>query len=161
MPIIQSEISCYPANLLTERARHETGRRWLIANTLARQEKSLARVLLEQKTPFYLPLLSRRLQYRGRQATSYIPVYPGHVFCFVNDTERSELWATGRVASVWEVTDQIGLQRDLVQLAAALEEGRFSDVSDGRWLSKFARPDNADPRSSPRPLHATPALQAP
>jgi hypothetical protein len=161
MPIIRSEISCHPANLLNELVRDETERCWLIANTLARQEKSLARVLVQQEIPFYLPLLSRRLQYRGRQATSYVPLYPGRVFCFVNDTERSELWATRRVASVWEVIDQSGLQRDLMQLSAALEEGRFSDVYDGRWLSKFARPENADPRSSPRPLHATPALQAP
>ena len=159
MPIIRSEISCHPTNLFTDRVRADTGRRWLIANTLARQEKSLARALAQQEIPFYLPLLSRRLQYRGRQATSYIPLYPGHVFCFVNETERSELWTTGRVASVWEVTDQFGLQRDLVQIAAALEEGRSADVCDGKWLSKFARPENAEPRALP-PLHATPALQA-
>jgi hypothetical protein len=105
---------------------------------LARQEKSLARELLRRGIPFYLPLLSRRLVYKGRSVLSCAPLYSGFVFLYANEQEQRACLATGRVAAVLEVADQDGLRQDLQRVANALDTGAMVSTTDVPFLPRLA-----------------------
>jgi hypothetical protein len=137
MPIIRPEISCNPQDLLITPPVDIEGRRWFAANTLARQEKSLARDLLRHGIPFYLPLLSRRLVYKGRSVWSYAPLYSGFVFLYANDQEQRACLATGRVAAILEIADQDGLRQDLKRIANALATGAMVSTTDAPFLPRL------------------------
>ncbi len=157
MPIVLPEIACYPENLLTELPSDVPGRSWSVVNTLARQEKSLARALLQQSIPFYLPLLPRRLQYQFRRLTSYVPVLSGYVFCFANDAERDRIWSTGRISGLWKVADAAGLQRELSHFAANLDANVTTGSHTAECLLKLAR-DGAQTTGSTKPSRAVQVL---
>jgi hypothetical protein len=134
MPIIRPEISCHPEDLLVVSPAQVPHRRWIVVQTLARQEKSLGRDLLQRDIPFYLPLVSRRLNYQGSKAVSYVPLFSGTLFCFANEAERRICLETHRVASTTEVTDQSGLQNDLRRIANALSQDGYGDLPNHEWL---------------------------
>jgi hypothetical protein len=139
MPIIRPEISCHPEDLLVMLPAHVPHRRWIVVQTLARQEKSLGRDLVRRDVPFYLPLLSRRLNYRGRKAISYVPLFSSTLFCFANEAERRVCFDTHRVVSIAEVADQSGLQNDLRRIAKALCADGRGDLPDNEWLLRRIR----------------------
>jgi hypothetical protein len=129
MPIVVPAVSCHPTDLLTRLPVDSLDRRWLVACTMPRQEKSLARDLFQRGIPFYLPLLGKRLRYRGRSTKSYLPLFSGFVFLYANDRERAEALATGRITSILDVADQAELQRDLAHVEATLRES--IELADG------------------------------
>jgi hypothetical protein len=131
MPVVRSEISCFPKDLLTNTPVDVPGRRWFVAHTMARQEKSLARDLYRRQIPFYLPLQPRRLSYKGRRVLSHHPLFSSFVFLYADEQERHFCLATGRVASILQVDDQTTLCQDLLRIAAALANGtRLSPEED-------------------------------
>jgi len=96
---------------------------WWVLHTRPRQEKSLARELRERRLGFYLPLLPRRSQLRGRVLTSYVPLFAGYVFLLAEGEDRVAALATGRVVRALEVKDQGGLWRDLRQIHQLTSSG--------------------------------------
>lgn len=96
------------------------GRRWYAVKTLARQEKTLARELEQLSIPYYLPLRTRILTYRGRKATSFSPLFTGFVFIFATDEERRACLATGCATSMLCIVDQEAFRLDLIEVATAL-----------------------------------------
>src|SRR5215471_4241054 len=110
MPIVMPEIACFPEDLLANPPDDVEGRRWRVAQTMARQEKSLARDLARLEIPFYLPLVPRRLECKGRRLISYSPLFNGSVFIYANEGERHQCFATRRVADIVEASDQISLR---------------------------------------------------
>ena len=58
-------------------------------------EKSLARQLLDQQVPFFLPLIPHRNRVRGRILTSHVPLFTSYVFLLANQQERLTALATG------------------------------------------------------------------
>lgn len=129
------ESLCHPADLLTSPPSKDTGRRWFVVQTLARQEKSLARDLYQRDIPFYLPLLRRTLSYKGRRAISWIPLFPGYLFICVTDEERHVCLTSQRAASLIEVHNPFKLVHDLNQVFAAIANGSNShpSLSDLLW----------------------------
>src|SRR5262245_14029736 len=95
-----------PRTLLNGSAPDRHGRRWYAARTFSRQEKLLSRELQLRGILHYLPLRVQRLTYRGRAAVTYVPVFSGMVFVFVNPAEHRACFSTGRVASILTVADQ-------------------------------------------------------
>ena len=151
MPIIRPEIACNPEDLLVSLPLHIPNRRWRVVQTLARQEKSLGRDLIPREVPFYLPLLPRHLNYHGRKAISYMPLFSGILFCYANDEERRLCLETHRVVSILDVADQPGLYEDLQKIAAALTGDRTGELPDSKWLFRRIRTTEAEQPSS-RPL---------
>jgi len=98
-------------------------RAWWVLHTRPRQEKSLARELRERRLGFYLPLLPRRSQLRGRVLTSYVPLFAGYVFLLAEGEDRVAALATGRVVRALQVKDQGGLWRDLRQIHQLMSSG--------------------------------------
>lgn len=122
MPIVVPAVNCHPIDLLSRPPQDAPGRRWLVACTMPRQEKSLARELFQRGVPFYLPLLAKRLLYKRRSTKSYLPLFSGFVFLYANDQERAAALETGRVSTILEVPDQAALHQDLMHVESTLRE---------------------------------------
>jgi hypothetical protein len=104
MPILAPEADIYPANLLAEFLAQDTERVWWAAHTKPQQEKALARQLLAQDVPFYLPLVKRLALVNGRRRESQVPLFASYVFVFSsghkgNTESRSRLAARLRIRS--------------------------------------------------------------
>ena len=121
MPILPAETSIFPDGLLDECLVGLSDRCWWVICTKARQEKAIARQLLEFEIPFYLPLICRRNLIRGRQVQSYVPLFDGYVFLFASDKERLRALTTKRVSRILPVEDQKQLSHDLRQVRRLIE----------------------------------------
>ena len=99
-------------------------RQWFAVHTRPRSEKLLARRLIHDEIWFHLPV--QQHQYRtpkGRKCTSYLPLFPGYLFIYGDDTDRFRAMLTNRVLRVLDVPDGEQLNFDLQQVQRALESG--------------------------------------
>jgi transcriptional antiterminator RfaH len=115
MPILKEEPSLYPETLLDEAPQEVPDRQWLAIYTRARQEKSLARELLKQQIPFYLPLIKKTSVSRNRKRISLMPLFGGYLFLFGAEEERIRCLTTNRVSRVLAVEQPDQLVFDLRQ----------------------------------------------
>lgn len=114
MPILDAETTIFPENLLEDDFQRESeDRKWVVFYTKARQEKALARELVGFQVPFFLPLTPKTNLIRGRKVHSYVPIFGGYIFLFVNEQERIQALTTNRVSSTLQVEAQEQLTRDL------------------------------------------------
>lgn len=121
MPILASEVSVNPPNLLSELSVEQSDRRWWAFYTKARQEKSFARALVGQQIPFYLPLVSKDNIIRGKKVRSYIPLFGGYIFLFATEEERVRSLTTNRVSTVLPVEDAEQLRLDLLSVSQLID----------------------------------------
>jgi transcriptional antiterminator RfaH len=113
MPILKPERSIFPEDLLEPGQAEGDGRQWWAVYTKARQEKALARDLLQHEVPFYLPLVARTILVRGRRVESLLPLFSGYVFLRADEDERVKALKSNRTSQWIEVADQDKLRRDL------------------------------------------------
>jgi len=124
MPILAAETELYPENLFVELPPEEPcGRTWWVLHTRPRQEKSLARQLLEYQVPFFLPLIPHRNRVRGRILTSHIPLFTSYVFLLANQQERLTALVRTALSCRLKVSDQDRLWNDLRQIHRLIETG--------------------------------------
>jgi len=115
MPILKEEPSLYPETLLDEAPQELSDRCWFALYTKARQEKSLARELLKQRIPFYLPLVKKTNISRNRKRISLVPLFGGYLFVYGAEEERVRCLTTNRVSRVLVVEQPEQLVFDLRQ----------------------------------------------
>lgn len=120
MPILAEETSIYPENLLSDEFQDDS-RRWWAVYTKPRQEKSLARQLVDASIPFYLPLVSKENLIRGRRVQSHIPLFGGYVFLYGTNEDRVRSLTTNRIATILPVADAVAMRDDLRQIARLIE----------------------------------------
>lgn len=89
---------------------------WEIAHLRSRQEKSVARLLLDAGMPFYLPQIQQTRKTSGRTFVSHLPLFPGYIFLRRVEGLRQALWRTSAVANLIEVPDQEQLTAELLQV---------------------------------------------
>jgi transcriptional antiterminator RfaH len=124
MPILPSEPNQFPESLFADAGPGLPGEhQWWVLHTKPRQEKSLARHMLEKQIPFYLPLLAQRVRMRNRVLTSHVPLFASYVFLLGTREERVAALATNRVVHSLEVKDQEELWQDLRQVSRLLASG--------------------------------------
>lgn len=123
MPILAAETELYPETLFGNLPPESCERSWFVLHTRPRQEKSLARQLLEHQVPFFLPLIPHRNQIRGRIITSHIPLFTSYVFLLADQQERLAALTTRRVVMALKVPDQERLWADLRQIHRLIETG--------------------------------------
>jgi len=123
MPILASEPSLFPDNLLTDFTTGPSERRWWAVYTRSRMEKSLARQLLAMEVPFYLPLIPKTNRIAGRTVKSLLPLFGGYLFMYGNDEERIRALETNRVAHLWQSTQVDEMTRDLQNVQTLIESG--------------------------------------
>ncbi len=113
MPILRKESDIFPPDLF---ALPTTEAPWEIAHLRSRQEKSVARLLLESHMPFYLPQVRQTTKRSGRTLVSHLPLFPGYIFLRRVEGLRETLWRTSAVANMIEVPDQNQLTGELLQI---------------------------------------------
>jgi transcriptional antiterminator RfaH len=135
MPLLPPEPNLFPPDLFAETPPGPPGgpnpptdtgatdRAWWVLHTKPRQEKSIARQLLQARVPFYLPVIPRRCPMRHRVLHSHVPLFPGYVFLLADRAERVTALATGRVVRTLEVFDQPTLWHDLGQVYRLIAAG--------------------------------------
>src|SRR5713101_3874050 len=77
MPLLPKEDDLFPDELF---ALPEATFPWHVAHVRSRQEKVLARRLLERQVPFYVPQIERLTERSARRFRSYVPLFAGYVF---------------------------------------------------------------------------------
>jgi transcriptional antiterminator NusG len=113
VPILAKESDLYPDDLF-ELPTAEAP--WEIAHLRSRQEKAVARLLLDGGKPFYLPQVQQKKKASGRTFVSHLPLFPGYIFVRRVAGLRETLWRTSAVANMLEVPDQAQLSAELQQI---------------------------------------------
>jgi transcription antitermination factor NusG len=113
MPILPKESDIFPDELF---AMPTADAPWVIAHLRSRQEKAVARALLDAGKPFYLPQIQQKKKSSGRTFVSHLPLFSGYIF--VRDVKgfREALWRTSALANLLEVPDQAQLTAELLQI---------------------------------------------
>jgi transcriptional antiterminator RfaH len=124
MPILPAEPSVYPEVLLAESPPAQLGsHEWRVLHTRPRQEKALARELLQREVPFYLPLVEQRRRISGRMMKARLPLFGGYVFVYADHDRYLETLSTRRVVKSLRVPDQDRLWADLRRLQGLIASG--------------------------------------
>lgn len=124
MPMLAPEPNVFPVTLFEESvAPFSLEKSWWVLHTKPRQEKALARQLLQANVSFYLPLLPRRNLIRGRLMHSYVPLFTSYVFLLGDGRDRITALATKRVVRCLEVPGQQELWTDLAQVHQLITSG--------------------------------------
>jgi transcriptional antiterminator RfaH len=124
MPILPAETSVFPDTLLTHAdSALAVEAEWRVLHTKPRQEKSLARELVQKEIPFYLPLIAHTRRLRGRAQTALLPLFDGYLFLHSDRTAYHEALSTQRVVRGLTVVDQSRLWDDLRRLFGLIASG--------------------------------------
>jgi transcription antitermination factor NusG len=113
MPILSRESEIYPDNLFDLPTSVAP---WQVAHLRSRQEKCVARLLLDGGMPFYLPQIEQKKRSSGRTLVSHLPLFPGYIFLRRVEGLRQTLWRTSAVANMIDVPDQEQLTAELFQI---------------------------------------------
>jgi transcription antitermination factor NusG len=133
MPILPKQRDIFPDDLLDTphavdgRDGHacHAGHGWIAFYTLSRREKDLMRRLEAAALPFYAPLVKRRLlSPGGRARLSYVPLFPGYVFSFVDDAQRRVALATNTIARWLPIQDADAFVADLRNIKRLIDTDR-------------------------------------
>jgi hypothetical protein len=89
---------------------------WWVAHVRSRQEKRLARHLLQSEVPYYLPQRENRFRAGDRWRTSHLPLFTGYVFFRGGSGERLAARKSNFIVQLLDVLDQDGLDRELRSL---------------------------------------------
>jgi len=122
MPILSKECEIFPDDLFEMPVAEAP---WEIAQLRSRQEKSVARLLLDGGMPFYLPQVKQTKKSSGRTFVSHLPLFPGYIFLRRVEGLRQTLWRTSSVANMIEVSDQAQLTAELLQIRQLQSNGAF------------------------------------
>jgi len=101
----------------------EFARLWWVAHTKSRNEKALAQDLIRKDISYFLPMSWMVRRIRKRTVRSLLPLFSGYLFFCCEESQRTELWRTNRVANMIEVKNQQGLLDELSQIEQALRAG--------------------------------------
>jgi transcriptional antiterminator RfaH len=113
MPILPKESDIFPEDLFDMSTADAP---WEIAHLRSRQEKAVARVLLDDGKPFFLPQIQQKKKSSGRTFVSHLPLFPGYIFVRRVQGLREALWRTSALANLLEVPDQAQLTAELLQI---------------------------------------------
>lgn len=113
MPVLRKESDIFPEDLFDLPPAEAP---WEIAHLRSRQEKSVARLLLHDRKPFYLPQIERMASRAGRTSVSHLPLFPGYIFLRRVQGLRETLWRTKALVRIIEVADQERLAEELEQI---------------------------------------------
>jgi transcriptional antiterminator RfaH len=105
-----------------ESVRDFTGQ-WWVAHTKSRNEKALAHDLIQKEISYFLPMSWRVRRIRKRTIRSLLPLFSGYLFFCGEESLRTELFRTNRVANIIRVKDQEKLLGELLQIEQALQSG--------------------------------------
>lgn len=124
MPRLQLEPYLQPTDLF-ERPRSDAVPTsfWWAMYTKPRAEKAFVRRFRDTGGSFFLPLYPHRSIQRGRVQTSFLPLFPGYVFIYGNETDRLGALKTNFIVQTLDVTAQEQLHQDLANVHRLMQAG--------------------------------------
>jgi transcription antitermination factor NusG len=102
---------------------HSEAPRWHVLQTLARQEKALAKDLVGLGIDHYLPLQPSVRIYGRRKMQFEVPLFSGYLFLRGTLDQAYQADRTRRVARILPVIDQSQIDAELAQIRTALDVG--------------------------------------
>lgn len=111
MPTLPAMADRMPTDVLESPPRPPVA--WWVLRTKPRQEKKLARWLGKADVPYFLPLLRRVRNWRGRRIPSEEPALAGYVFMRGAETEALRSFTSGAVVERLRVENAAGLYGEL------------------------------------------------
>jgi len=100
-------------------------KRWFVLHTKSRREKKVADRCACLNVRHYLPLRKSITGRKGRRHMTDVPLFPGYIFCYLDDPERWRLLQTGHIANSLHVADQQALLDDLRNIQHAVQQGAY------------------------------------
>src|SRR2546423_2008893 len=110
MPLLRKEPEIDPESIF------DSAEPWRVAHVRSRQEKVLARHLLQNGVPFYLPQMEKSVVRGGRRLASHVPLFSGYVFFRGDAAARLTALRSNVVAKLIEVENQQLLNDELRQI---------------------------------------------
>ena len=114
----------------------QEGYRWQCLYTRPRHEKSLARTCERHGVRQYLPLVKTARHYGNRTRESWLPLFPGYLFCCANPAQSYDLSKEDNLLSTFAVYDQEKLLMELREvhkaLAASARSRKAPYLAEGR-----------------------------
>lgn len=120
MPQLNQSYSRFPIDSFASLDELAT---WIVFHSKPRQEKALARDLVERNICVFLPLLTVNRVYQNRKRRSEVPLFPGYVFAHCTDENRQTALKTGRVVATLVPENPARLANELQQISRVLESG--------------------------------------
>jgi transcription antitermination factor NusG len=96
---------------------------WWVAHTKSRNEKALAKDLIQKDISYFLPMNWKVRRQRGRTIRTLLPLFSGYLFFCGKESQRIEVLRTNRVANLLAVKDQQKLLCELSQIERAIKTG--------------------------------------
>jgi transcription antitermination factor NusG len=93
---------------------------WTPVRTKPRHEKKLVEYCKANNITCYLPLLKSIKRYEKRSVEHYVPMFPGYVFCAVNEESYRKLLSSGTI--VYRVTMNDISEKRLIKDLIALQD---------------------------------------
>lgn len=120
MPILRRENEIFPEDLFEMPTADAP---WEIAHLRSRHEKVVARLLFDDRKPFYLPQIEQKVTRGGRTFVSHLPMFPGYIFVRRVAGLRETLRRTSAIANMIPVPDQAQLSAELLQIRQLAARG--------------------------------------
>lgn len=121
MPILAAEKSLFPDDLLENSSKPAADHNWWVVYTRSRQEKALARHLVANEIPFYLPLVSKKTLIRGGHVDVHAPLFANYVFMYGSRDDHYCSLKSNRVSRILPVHEPERLCADLLRLRRLIE----------------------------------------
>src|SRR5258707_15815264 len=112
MPILQGESDIFPEDLFELPTADAP---WEIAHLRSRQEKSVARLLLEGGKPFYLPQVRQTTKRAGRTFVRPLRLFPANFFLRRGEGLRQTLCPTSPLPTLFRAPTKAQPRRELLQ----------------------------------------------
>lgn len=107
----------------------EAGKFWTPVRTKPRREKKLLEFCEAKKITCYLPLLRRLHSYGKRTAEFDVPMFPGYVFCCIDDSDYQTVLTSHAVLFRIKVCEKE--QAELIeQLSSVREIEKMSELGE-------------------------------
>lgn len=91
-------------------------RRWAVVHTKPRCEKKLAEYARNNGISYFLPQMESRRVYQRRAITFTRPMFPGYLFCVIDNVQKQRLLISGMTVSFIRVPVQEELLEDLLNI---------------------------------------------
>jgi len=92
---------------------------WTPVRTKPRQEKKLAEYCRVNSVTHYLPLIKSVKRYNRRSVEHQVPMFPGYVFCAVDDEGYRSLLSSGTI--VYRINVNEIIEKKLIEDLVALQ----------------------------------------
>ncbi|HOZ01695.1 MAG TPA: transcription termination/antitermination NusG family protein [Candidatus Syntrophosphaera sp.] len=123
--------------LYGELAPAQGDERWAVIHTKPRCEKKLAEYAMRWGITYYLPQMESKRVYQKRQIEFTKPMFPGYLFCVINNDKKQRLTISGWTVGFIRVPVQEELLNDLLNIRRSTEPK--VELESVLWLSEGLR----------------------